>query len=175
MHALKYSTNSKELARDTVGLLFWCSAEANLGITCACLPTIRPIIATIFPRFMTGDSRQQQALQYGPKATLTSHSMPDKSFADAETGMPDFGVLTSDISNNNKNNTKNHSEKDHFVTLITTTLSPGLGRAAENVQVSRKVLSLPVAPMEDEEPPPPRYHWSVSGPAGPRQHGYVHY
>lgn len=41
---------------DNVGAAYWTAAETNVGIICACLPYLRPLISRIFPHLMSTNS-----------------------------------------------------------------------------------------------------------------------
>lgn len=51
-------------ADDNVGAATWSSIECNTGIICACLPTLRPLISRILPRFLSTLSSGSRRLDY---------------------------------------------------------------------------------------------------------------
>ncbi|KAL2434364.1 hypothetical protein ABEF95_004783 [Exophiala dermatitidis] len=57
LHALYISSTSSDLTHDNVDAATWSSAELNVGIMCACIPAMRPVISVIFPRLL-GTSRR---------------------------------------------------------------------------------------------------------------------
>ncbi|KAL1997775.1 hypothetical protein VTN02DRAFT_791 [Thermoascus thermophilus] len=54
--SLKEVATSTDTSYDNVGAAYWTAAEVNVGIMCACLPYMRPLIARIFPHFISTDS-----------------------------------------------------------------------------------------------------------------------
>ena len=38
---------------DNLDAAIWSCVEANVGICCACVPTLKPLIAAIYPRLLT--------------------------------------------------------------------------------------------------------------------------
>ncbi|KIX03446.1 uncharacterized protein Z518_06998 [Rhinocladiella mackenziei CBS 650.93] len=57
LHALYITSVSTDLTYDNVGAATWSAAELNVGIMCACIPAMRPIISLIFPRFLSSTQR----------------------------------------------------------------------------------------------------------------------
>jgi hypothetical protein len=43
-------SRSKDVTWDNVGAATWSSIELNVGITCACLVTLKPVLGAVFPR-----------------------------------------------------------------------------------------------------------------------------
>lgn len=41
------------LSDDNVGAASWSAVECNVGIICACLPNLRPLVSSILPRFLS--------------------------------------------------------------------------------------------------------------------------
>ncbi|KAL5350807.1 hypothetical protein ACLOAV_004378 [Pseudogymnoascus australis] len=56
LHSLYIISVSKDVSWDNVGASTWSMVELNTGITCACLPMLKPLIVRFFPRFL-GSSR----------------------------------------------------------------------------------------------------------------------
>ena len=52
------------LLDDNVGAASWSAIECNVGIICACLPTLRPLISCIIPRLLStvGDAEDTAPL-----------------------------------------------------------------------------------------------------------------
>ncbi|KKA20690.1 hypothetical protein T310_5272 [Rasamsonia emersonii CBS 393.64] len=63
--SLKVIADSSDPTYDNVGAATWSSIECNTGIICACLPTLRPLISRILPRFLSSlsGSRSQSKSQ----------------------------------------------------------------------------------------------------------------
>ncbi|KAJ9210487.1 hypothetical protein DTO166G4_7954 [Paecilomyces variotii] len=51
--SLKVIAQSSDPTYDNVGAATWSAIECNVGIICACLPTLRPLISRILPRFLS--------------------------------------------------------------------------------------------------------------------------
>jgi hypothetical protein len=79
---------------DNVGAASWSAIECNTGIICACLPTLKPLIARLFPGMIStfngsrptfGDTTQRNSTWNGDEATLgASHSDPEYGAGDPE-------------------------------------------------------------------------------------------
>ncbi|KAJ5620903.1 hypothetical protein N7510_004887 [Penicillium lagena] len=65
--ALKKIADSSDPTYDNVGAASWSAIECNTGIICACLPTLKPLLARLFPH-MT-------ASFFDSQPTYDSHSM----------------------------------------------------------------------------------------------------
>ncbi|OAP56481.1 hypothetical protein AYL99_09660 [Fonsecaea erecta] len=64
LHALYIASISTDLTYDNVGAATWSAAELNVGIMCACIPAMRPIINSMFPRFLSSSRRDHQSNPY---------------------------------------------------------------------------------------------------------------
>lgn len=51
------ASKSTDITYDNVGAATWSAAELNVGIMCASIPALRPLISLIFPRLL-GTSRR---------------------------------------------------------------------------------------------------------------------
>ncbi|KFZ18480.1 hypothetical protein V501_01188, partial [Pseudogymnoascus sp. VKM F-4519 (FW-2642)] len=60
LHSLYVISVSKDVSWDNVGASTWSMVELNTGITCACLPMLKSLIARLFPRLL-GSSRHTSA------------------------------------------------------------------------------------------------------------------
>ncbi|OCT47202.1 hypothetical protein CLCR_02622 [Cladophialophora carrionii] len=60
--------NSTDLTYDNVGAATWSAAELNVGIMCACIPALRPMISMIFPRLLATTRRDHGSNPYPPRA-----------------------------------------------------------------------------------------------------------
>ena len=52
LHSIYIVSISKDVSWDNVGAATWSSVETNVGIICACLPTLKALLARIFPRLL---------------------------------------------------------------------------------------------------------------------------
>ena len=50
-------SRSEDVTWDNVPAATWSSVELNVGIICACCPTLKPVIAWAFPRLLTPTTR----------------------------------------------------------------------------------------------------------------------
>ncbi|KAJ5831919.1 Integral membrane protein [Penicillium riverlandense] len=57
--ALKKIADSSDPTYDNVGAASWSAIECNTGIICACLPTLKPLLARLFPRMATSFNDSQ--------------------------------------------------------------------------------------------------------------------
>ena len=53
LHGLYASTISQDLTYDNATAVTWSTVEFNVGIMCACIPTLRPLIKTVFPQLIS--------------------------------------------------------------------------------------------------------------------------
>ncbi|KAL9109427.1 MAG: hypothetical protein Q9227_005934 [Pyrenula ochraceoflavens] len=56
LHSLYVVSKSKDVTWDNVDAGAWSSVEINVGILCATLPSLRPLITRLFPRLLHGSS-----------------------------------------------------------------------------------------------------------------------
>ncbi|ETI25459.1 hypothetical protein G647_02232 [Cladophialophora carrionii CBS 160.54] len=68
LRALYVASNSTDLTYDNVGAATWSAAELNVGIMCACIPALRPMISMIFPRLLATTRRDHGSNPYPPRA-----------------------------------------------------------------------------------------------------------
>ncbi|KGO43317.1 hypothetical protein PEX1_088880 [Penicillium expansum] len=77
--SLKTISDSTDPTYDNVGAASWSAIECNTGIICACLPTLKPLIARIFPGMVStfnasrptrGDTTQRNSDWNGDASTL---------------------------------------------------------------------------------------------------------
>jgi hypothetical protein len=52
LHSLYVVSVATDITWDNVGAATWSSIELNIGIICACLPTLRPLLIRVFPRLI---------------------------------------------------------------------------------------------------------------------------
>jgi hypothetical protein len=53
LHALKVAVETTDPTWDDEAAATWPTLELNMGIVCSCLPTLRPLMTRIVPRFLT--------------------------------------------------------------------------------------------------------------------------
>ncbi|CAP98684.1 Pc22g13960 [Penicillium rubens Wisconsin 54-1255] len=80
--SLKKIAESSDPTYDNVGAASWSAIECNTGIICACLPTLKPLVARIFPGMVStfnasrptrGDTTQRNSDWNGDASTLGAH------------------------------------------------------------------------------------------------------
>lgn len=54
---VKFSLKVSNITQEFVGITIWSTIEINVGIICACLPTLRILLARLFPNIL-GTSQQ---------------------------------------------------------------------------------------------------------------------
>ncbi|KAK5193383.1 hypothetical protein LTR99_006935 [Exophiala xenobiotica] len=64
LHALYITSISTDITYDNVDAATWSAAELNVGIMCACLPAMRPVISLIFPRLLSSTRRDHTSDPY---------------------------------------------------------------------------------------------------------------
>ncbi|KAJ9610699.1 hypothetical protein H2200_005476 [Cladophialophora chaetospira] len=57
LHAIYVATNSTDPSYDNLPAATWSAAELNVGIMCACVPALRPVISLVFPRLLSTTRR----------------------------------------------------------------------------------------------------------------------
>ncbi|OQE26018.1 hypothetical protein PENFLA_c007G09300 [Penicillium flavigenum] len=80
--SLKKIAESSDPTYDNVGAASWSAIECNTGIICACLPTLKPLVARIFPGMVStfnasrptrGDTTRRNSDWNGDASTLGAH------------------------------------------------------------------------------------------------------
>ncbi|KAI9867710.1 MAG: hypothetical protein M1813_008510 [Trichoglossum hirsutum] len=61
LHSIYIASTSHDETWDNVGAAAWSCVEANTGIICAALPTIRPLLARLFPRLIQTSFTQSRS------------------------------------------------------------------------------------------------------------------
>lgn len=67
-----------------MGAASWSAVECNVGIICACLPTLRPLVSSIIPRFLSsiGSSghthSDNDSLFHVPSSNRTAHPQDEE-------------------------------------------------------------------------------------------------
>jgi hypothetical protein len=90
LHSLYVVSRSTDITWDNVGAATWSSAELNVGIVCACLPSLRPIIGLLWPRFIRSTQSRSRSRSNGGgiivrSTTYVRHSA-GRDTGDAEDG-----------------------------------------------------------------------------------------
>ncbi|OJJ33053.1 hypothetical protein ASPWEDRAFT_43103 [Aspergillus wentii DTO 134E9] len=95
--ALKKISESADPTYDNVGAASWSAVECNVGIICACLPTLRPLVSSIMPHLLSTFGSGSNTYGNSPKfhgraptywtgtgvsRTITHHEDPE--YGDAE-------------------------------------------------------------------------------------------
>ncbi|RJE26704.1 integral membrane protein [Aspergillus sclerotialis] len=88
--SLKTIADSNDPTYDNVGAALWSAIECNVGIICACLPTLRPLVSRIFPcmalSYKPGDNSYNMSRRRTPtysNRSATPNATPD----DVENGL----------------------------------------------------------------------------------------
>ena len=91
LYSLYTVAHSTDYTWDNVGAATWSSIELNIGIICACLPTLKPVVNHLFPKLLlskkrtTGQTRAQTQHSIVRDTRITQHSIPRD--AEAEAGL----------------------------------------------------------------------------------------
>jgi len=56
LHSLYIAVDSKDPTWDKTGTVYWSAVELNVGIMCASMTTLRPLVCRIFPGAFTSNS-----------------------------------------------------------------------------------------------------------------------
>ncbi|KAI1628765.1 50S ribosomal protein L36e [Exophiala viscosa] len=73
LHALYITSISTDITYDNVDAVTWSAAELNVGIMCASIPAIRPVIGLIFPRLLSSTRRDYTSDPYPRSAAYHRH------------------------------------------------------------------------------------------------------
>ncbi|KUJ11052.1 PTH11-like integral membrane protein [Mollisia scopiformis] len=63
LHSLYVVSISHDITRDNADASLWSNIEANVGIICASLPTIKPLVSRLFPHLLSTNRSNQGAYQ----------------------------------------------------------------------------------------------------------------
>ncbi|KAJ5875867.1 uncharacterized protein N7529_001451 [Penicillium soppii] len=69
LSSLREVAKSPDTSYSNVGAAYWTAAECNVAIICSCLPFLRPIISSIFPKLLSTNSYNRYT---GNKPTVTN-------------------------------------------------------------------------------------------------------
>ena len=72
LYSLYHVGHSTDISWGNVGAAIWSSIEVNIGITCACLPTMKALVNECLPRLLHRTPRDQVAL---PLHSVRLHSV----------------------------------------------------------------------------------------------------
>ena len=83
MTTLKSGAKAKDPTYFGVETLVWTGVETNVGIMCACLPLLRPILNKLLPWFArrTAADARPSFVSYGPTPTRTMNNQAGGSFS----------------------------------------------------------------------------------------------
>ncbi|KIW80727.1 hypothetical protein Z517_07343 [Fonsecaea pedrosoi CBS 271.37] len=73
LHALYIASISTDLTYDNVGAATWSAAELNVGIMCACIPAMRPVINWMFPFLLSSSRYNRDSNPYPPRTSYLRH------------------------------------------------------------------------------------------------------
>lgn len=65
LHALVTFATSDNQTYDNFDIMLWSTTEINIGIICACMPSLRQILARIWPNVFGGEQSRQRYYRYG--------------------------------------------------------------------------------------------------------------
>ena len=85
LHSLYVVSKTTDITYDNVGAATWSSVELNVGILCACLPTLRPILNKFFPRLLLSTHRNTVEL---PRSFAMQNSVSSPRDPEARLGIP---------------------------------------------------------------------------------------
>ncbi|EIT83338.1 integral membrane protein [Aspergillus flavus] len=74
--ALKKISDSTDPTFDNVGAASWSAIECNVGIICACLPTLRPLVSRIVPHLLSTLSSRNRSYNRSYGNRRFSHGRP---------------------------------------------------------------------------------------------------
>ncbi|OAG40135.1 hypothetical protein AYO21_05613 [Fonsecaea monophora] len=74
LHALYIASISTDLTYDNVGAATWSAAELNVGIMCACIPAMRPVINWMFPFLLSSSPYNRDSNPYPPRTSYLRHN-----------------------------------------------------------------------------------------------------
>ncbi|KAL4974400.1 hypothetical protein BDW66DRAFT_161313 [Aspergillus desertorum] len=73
--SLKKIADSSDPTYDNVGAATWSAVECNVGIICACLPTLRPLISRMIPQLLSSHNNPKSRSKPKPKSKRLSRSL----------------------------------------------------------------------------------------------------
>jgi hypothetical protein len=79
LHSLYLATITTDPSWENVGVANWSAVELNTAISCACLPTLRPLIARFFPSLISSSRGQSSCYRVG--SSINAYRRGGKSFA----------------------------------------------------------------------------------------------
>jgi fucose permease len=143
--------DSSEFSWNASLSLMWSAVEVNVGITCACIPTLKPLIIKILPAMITdpdgtrnaSDTRDVETSKHfskegvqtsmshaHPAAPGTTQSQNSEEDPDGVT-MLDF-LTTPDMLNNTSGGTNSIPQRNRLTQQLTATSIPTVGTRGEN-------------------------------------------
>ena len=74
LHGLYQASISTDITYDNVSAATWSSVELNVGIMCACVPAMKPVISTFFPRLLSTTARRTNSNPFtNPHSRTTAY------------------------------------------------------------------------------------------------------
>ncbi|TAQ83483.1 hypothetical protein B7494_g8190 [Chlorociboria aeruginascens] len=67
LQSIYAASSSTDLTYTNVSSAMWSSIELNIGIVCACIPTIRPVLGIWFPRLISSTRQASNPTTHGPR------------------------------------------------------------------------------------------------------------
>ncbi|RDW93166.1 uncharacterized protein DSM5745_00488 [Aspergillus mulundensis] len=92
--SLKKISDSSDPTYDNVGAATWSAVECNVGIICACLPTLRPLISRMIPRLLSSDHNPRSRSRAKSKRLSRSLAHTHEIHPPAYWGIAGMGVST---------------------------------------------------------------------------------
>lgn len=80
---LAYLKQGPDFTFDNVPTSCWSAGEISCGIICACLPTLRPLVAKVKPAWITSTRRTRQKYAYGGSHSKGAHHYGEGAFGNA--------------------------------------------------------------------------------------------
>ncbi|KAH7119830.1 hypothetical protein B0J11DRAFT_71123 [Dendryphion nanum] len=124
LHSLHQGAVTKDPTYDNFAIAIWSVVEVNGAIIGACLPTLKPLIASIFPRLLSSGSPTSRTTPSYYHSTglggTTAHTNRQRTTGDAESATQildddDMGVVLSDLDNKS-----NHVVREEYKMTTTT-------------------------------------------------------
>ncbi|KAL4903494.1 hypothetical protein BDW74DRAFT_168999 [Aspergillus multicolor] len=92
--SLKRISDSSDPTYDNVGAATWSAVECNVGIICACLPTLRPLISRITPQLLSSNHNPRSRSRTKSKRLSRSLAHTHEIHPPAYWGIAGMGVST---------------------------------------------------------------------------------
>ncbi|KAK6384616.1 hypothetical protein LTS17_002179 [Exophiala oligosperma] len=99
LHAISEYSSSSNHSKYNVDAASWSAIEVNTGIICACMPTIRPLVAMIYRKLFGASKRsfseppvfKESSSKYAPSSSLPPTTpLEDVSFCTVPEGVKEY-------------------------------------------------------------------------------------